>query len=118
MEWSNGVIRLMATLRWDGRCIAELYRKCEARRSCVVSYMYSADGCIVRVPDDAVCTFTDDVEDLVVFADDEARQTFVHDGRGVGTSGMESGGMCRDSVAESCQCQIGLERFRDILLLL
>lgn len=26
MEWSKGVIRLIATLRWEGRCIAELER--------------------------------------------------------------------------------------------
>lgn len=25
MEWSNGVMRLMATFRWDDMCMAELY---------------------------------------------------------------------------------------------
>lgn len=33
----------------------------------------------VDVPDDAVCALADDIEDLVVCADDEARQSFVHD---------------------------------------
>ena len=33
MEWSKGVMRLIATLRWEGTCVAEL----ESRRTLVTA---------------------------------------------------------------------------------
>lgn len=39
------------------------------------------------VPYDAVCPLADDIEDLVVGTDDEARQTFVHAGQEAGAGG-------------------------------
>ena len=35
MEWSKGVMRLMATLRCDGRCVAELHCVVMGKVSCI-----------------------------------------------------------------------------------
>ena len=63
---------MMATLRWEGTCKAELTGDSEDRLE-----REEGKG---NIPDDAVCALADDVEDLVVAADDEGGHAVVHGG--------------------------------------
>ena len=80
MEWSKGVMRLMATFRWDGTWRAELERRGGRMRLRGGRRREKEwrDG-----PDDAIGPLTNHVEDLVVAADDEGGHAVVHGGRGV-----------------------------------
>lgn len=64
MEWSNGVMRLMATFRCEGICNAEL---CTDIRS------ENRRGTEMNAPYDAICSFSDDIQNIVVATDDEIR---------------------------------------------
>ena len=86
MEWSKGVMRLMATLRWDGTWTAELGRRAGVSSADTGRRDGRRDG-----PDDAVCALADDVEDLVVAADDEGGHAVVHGGLGIAAMGHGRG---------------------------
>lgn len=64
-------MRLMATFRWDGMCMAEL----KARSSSCAKDVRERG-----VPDDAVCPFANDIENLVVATHDKAGYSLVGHG--------------------------------------
>ena len=97
MEWSNGVMRLMATLRWEGMCKAELVGEVShgAGRA---GRGRGWDG-----PDDTICSFANHIEDLVVAADDEGGHAVVHGGWGGRVGGGRWGAMDKDGERREVQ---------------